>query len=215
MMTRLVEAAEWRLLALLFECPAPGWETQIAALARETEDPVLRQAADAAVIEASEGTYHSLFGPGGPAPGREASYLSGVQLGYLISELTAYYNAFAFTPRGSEPPDQVPVEINFIAYLKLKEAYAESRGEAEHAAVVSDAVRSFIADHLSTIAQPLAAALEMVAPSYLVSAGQALLKRTGPPRTGTGAPGLPLDDDEAEVTCGDVSTGPETLVQLR
>jgi len=32
------------------------------------------------------------------APPREATYHETVQLGYLMSELQAYYNAFAFRP---------------------------------------------------------------------------------------------------------------------
>ena len=64
----LGEAAEWRLLGLLFECPLPNWREQMDALAAEVVDADLKAAAEAARLEASEGLYHSIFGPGGPAP---------------------------------------------------------------------------------------------------------------------------------------------------
>ncbi|MBI3680767.1 MAG: hypothetical protein HY235_10250, partial [Acidobacteria bacterium] len=53
------ESAEWRLLSLLFECPAGEWRMQVEALAREVHDPELREAAGHALEEATEGLYHS------------------------------------------------------------------------------------------------------------------------------------------------------------
>ena len=105
----LREAAEWRLIGLLFECPTPQWSGEVAAISRELEDPLLRQASEEALCEATEGLYHSTFGPGGPAPPREASYHDTVQLGYLISELESYYNAFAYRPACGEPADRKSV----------------------------------------------------------------------------------------------------------
>ena len=68
-------AAEWRLLGLLFSCPQGDWQAEVAALASEVDDQQLKAAADAARTEASEGLYHTTFGPGGPAAAREVSYL--------------------------------------------------------------------------------------------------------------------------------------------
>ena len=87
--TLLRQAAEWRLIGLLFECPAGSWRDDLVALARDIDDPLLRAAVTHALEEASEGLYHSTFGPGGPAPPREVTYVKAVQLGYLLSELTA------------------------------------------------------------------------------------------------------------------------------
>jgi hypothetical protein len=47
------------------------------------------------------------------------SYHQTVQLGYLLSELQAYYSAFAFQPLTNEPPDHVSVETGFIAFQPL------------------------------------------------------------------------------------------------
>ncbi|MBL8176158.1 MAG: molecular chaperone TorD family protein [Bryobacterales bacterium] len=198
---RLVhEAAEWRLIGLLFECPSPLWLNEVGLLAQEVDDPVLRQSALEAMTEASEGLYHSTFGPGGPAPPREASYQDTVQLGYLISELEAYYNAFAYRPACAEPADHVATESGFIAYLRLKQAYAETEGQTESATVAADAAARFVKEHLATIAEPLAASLAESGVAYLKDASAALLRRTGP-RLKLPVLQDPLVDDDA-VECG-------------
>lgn len=179
----LREAAEWRMIGLLFECPGPEWAKQVQALAREVADPVLRSAAEAAAAEAFEGDYHSIFGPGGPAPAREVSYHETIQLGYLISELTSYYNAFLYQPVTMEALDHISVEAGFIGYLRLKEAFGVANGELEGAAVAREAAKEFIRDHLSCVAQPLATSLAASGVAYLAAAGKALLERAGPPQT--------------------------------
>lgn len=205
----LREAAEWRLLSLLFECPSPNWSEQVESLAAEVTDADLKAAAEAARLEAGEGLYHSIFGPGGPAPGRELSYRDWAQPGYLLSELTSYYNAFAYHPDQVaivEAPDHVSVETGFIAYLKLKEAYAESIADSEHAAVTREAAQQFINEHLSTMTEPLTASLEHSGVEYLALAGKALLARVGPKRDQSLKHNLPIlaVDEEAEFACAEV-----------
>lgn len=197
----LQEAAEWRLIGLLFECPAPGWVKEAKSLALELEDPLLGQATEEALREGSEGLYHSIFGPGGPAPPREASYQDTVQLGYLIAEIESYYNAFAYRPRCAEATDHVATESGFVSYLKLKRAYALADGRMEEAAVSGEAASRFVEDHLSMMAEPLAASLSQSGVAYLRDAAQALLARTGPRRT---LPVLqePVVDGEDYLECG-------------
>jgi nitrate reductase assembly molybdenum cofactor insertion protein NarJ len=178
----LEQAADWRLLGLLFECPTASWRDQVRALAREISDAEIRFAAEHALEEASEGLYHALFGPGGPAPARELSYQNSLEAGYLLSELVSYYNAFAYRPTSCEAPDHISVEAGFLGYLRLKEAYALACSEAEHAAVTHEAAQRFLEDHLCVLAEPLAAALGESGMRYLTLAGEALLCRTGPPR---------------------------------
>jgi nitrate reductase assembly molybdenum cofactor insertion protein NarJ len=179
----LSEAAEWRLLALLLECPSPGWHQQVSALENEVADPELQQAARAAQQEASEGLYHSCFGPGGPVSPREVSFHEVVQLGYLMSELEAYYRAFSYQPDISEPSDHVAVEAGFIGYLRLKEAYAIANDDAEHAAITAEAAERFLQEHLAYLAEPLASALTHSDVQYLTLAAKCLRRRTGPPKS--------------------------------
>ena len=178
----LAEAAEWRLLGLLFECPKPGWREQVAGLGAEVPDPDLQAAAERAQAEAGECAYHSIFGPGGPAAAREVSYIESVQLGYLLSELNDYYDAFRFSNGTAEAPDHVSVESSFLGYLRLKEAFALANSSRNLAAVTREAAEHFLADHLSRIAEPLAKALECCGQQYLTLVGRALLRRTGPRR---------------------------------
>ncbi len=201
----LREAAEWRLLSLLFECPSPAWREQVQALAAEVADADLKAAANVAQREAGEGLYHSIFGPGGPAPGREISYRDWTQPGYLLSELTSYYDAFAYQSKIVEAPDHISVETGFVAYLKLKEAYAESIGDTEHAAVTREAAQQFINDHLSTMTEPLARSLEHSGVEYLALAGKALLARVGPKRDQSSKQNLPVLslDEDSEFACAE------------
>jgi nitrate reductase assembly molybdenum cofactor insertion protein NarJ len=172
------DSARWRLISMLFECPADGWREALTALASGISDPDLREAAVAAQAEASDGLYHSLFGPGGPASPREVSYRKGVELGGLMSELTGYYNAFGYDPVSQEACDHVAIEAGFIAYLRLKEAYAQACEDSEHAEVTADAAEHFIKDHLLAIAEPFANLLTQADIRYLVLAGRALVQNT-------------------------------------
>lgn len=201
-LTLLREAAEWRLIGMLFECPGEGWQTQVAALAAEISDADLKTAADAAREEANAGLYHTTLGPGGPAAPREVSYRETLEPGHFLGELGAYYQAFAFTPATPDPLDHVAVEAGFIAYLRLKEAYACARSDAEQAAVVADASRRFMEDHLNTLAEPLAASLDASGIRYLAQTGAALLQRAGPRRQTTrNAPPAPGRSPQDHAPC--------------
>lgn len=201
---RLAEAAEWRLLSLLFDCPGDGWREQVATLAREVADAGLRACAHLALEQASPELYHSTFGPGGPAAPREVSYRDALQLGYLMSELETYYAAFGYQPACPEPPDHVAVETGFLAFLRMKEAFALNSADTERAAVAAEAAGRFVQDHLSFLAPGLAARLAESEFEYLAASARALQRRAGPaPPAGTpAAGGLPILDADAEITCG-------------
>lgn len=198
------QSAEWRLLSLLLECPSDSWRAQVSDLASTVKDPLLSDACKQALEQADEGLYHSAFGPGGPAAPREVSYSDSVQLGYLLSELEAYYEAFAYRPRTGEAADHISVETGFMAFLFLKEAYALTSGHAESASITADAGRDFQREHLSWIVEPLAARLEDSSIGYLAATGRALLERVGPSRQRMAYPGnvLPVIPAEAEFVCG-------------
>ena len=200
------ETAEWRLIAVLLECPSDSWRTQVRALAKEVGDPELKAAAESAQQEADEGLFHYTFGPGGPAPAREATYHLTVELGYLMSELQSFYNAFAFHPRTEEAPDHVAVETGFVAYLKLKELYALRCGDQGRATTAAEAVKLFITDHLSNVAEPLCGRLRDSGIDYLSRAASALAIRVGPPaRAPSPLPILQGTDAEEEFGCGTAS----------
>lgn len=197
------QAAEWRLIAMLLDRPAAGWQEQLDGAAAEVDDAELRRAVEAARHEAGEGLYHTTFGPGGPAAPREVGYRQTVHPGAFLAELMGCYQAFAYAAPTREPPDHVAVEADFLSFLKLKEAYARSSGRGEQAEIAAEAARGFLEDHLSRIAEPLAEALACSGIEYLALATAALARRVGPPRTADG-PGDPLEvlpaDCEMECT---------------
>lgn len=199
-------SAEWRLISLLFECPTGDWRTHVKKLADEIEDPDLKTAAEFAQTEAGEGLYHSVFGPGGPAPAREVSYRDWVQPGYLLSELAAFYGAFSYQPSLKEAPDHIAVETGFVGYLKLKEAFAKERNDSENASITAAAADDFIAEHLAKTTEPMAKILATSDIEYLALAAAALLKRVGcdkGPKTRRTLPTLAGTDNEV-FDCGGI-----------
>lgn len=187
------EVASWRLAGLLFECPRPGWQAEVDGLALEASDAELSAAASAAREEASEGLFHTTFGPGGPAAPREVSYRGSVLPGQVIGRLCALYEAFAYQPTSAEPPDHVAIETGFLGYLKLKAAYAHFRGDAEQASIAHAAAERVAAEHLAIFSHPLADALAASGVRYLALAARWLASRTGPP-----PPSLPLINPEGD-----------------
>ena len=197
----LQEAAAWRLVSLLFERPGPEWQEQVSGLAAEVSDPLLKAAAEAARQEATPGRYHSTFGPGGPAAPREVSYRRGVLPGAALAELRCCYGAFAYQPALDEPPDHVAVEAGFVAYLRLKQAYALARGNEEERRICADAEQLFLRRHLSRMAAPLAVSLGASGLGYLARAAEALRARVGPAPDEAVRP--QADPAPAEETSGD------------
>jgi hypothetical protein len=122
-----------------------------------------------------------------------------VQLGYLLSEISAFYNAFAYMPGGAEPVDHISVQAEFIAYLRFKQAYALVCGEEEKVSITAEASSEFMREHLARIAGPLTAGLGPIAPSYLIAAAQIVAARSGSARPELAR--LHVLDDEEEAQC--------------
>jgi nitrate reductase assembly molybdenum cofactor insertion protein NarJ len=211
----LAESSEWRFLGLLFEYPSAEWRTQITALLTDLRDANLRAMAEAALDAATDGLHFALFGPAGSVPVREVTYQGGVQSGYLMAELSAYYDAFGYLPNTTEAADHLAVQLGFMAYLKMKQALALVSDEPEHAAVTAEATTTFLHQHIAALAEPVAAKLEIFAPDYLIQAGALLLHHAGPAPRSSFPLGTPLaeDDDSCEMSCSPTPPG-DDLIQL-
>ncbi len=172
----MAEAAAWRLMGLLMERPRPGWNEELDTLAREVVDPSLRAAVEAAK-GASEGTYLGLLGPGGFISPREVAHRPKEDPGKVLADLAGFYEAFAFAPQVEDPIDHIAVEAGFVAYLRMKEAYALAGGDEEASETTAESIKHFLDAHLGTFVEPFAQGLEPSGVSYLIGAARALLKR--------------------------------------
>ena len=199
----LAAATAWRLLGLLFERPREGWWQDVEALSRVVSDAEIRSAAAEAQLEASEGRYLALLGPGGPVSAREVAYRGMEDPGQIMADIQAFYQAFAFLPETEEAPDHLAVEAGFLGYLCVKEAYARARGNDEEAEIAAAAAIRFCEAHLSAVAWPVAKRLESTGVRYLSLAAATLARRSGPrPSTeGTAKARLRLCDD-CSMECG-------------
>jgi len=142
-------------------------------------DATLVQAARAAA-GASEGGYLALLGPGGAVSPREAGHRETTDPARVLAEIRAYHEAFGFAPAGEDPPDHVAMEVEFVGYLRLKEAFALASGDAESAAIAAEAGKTFVERHLASCAEPIAHGLDAVSEGHLALAAKALLARVGP-----------------------------------
>jgi nitrate reductase assembly molybdenum cofactor insertion protein NarJ len=185
---------------VLLERPARDWDETVKRLAHDAADTDLRPVA-AAAEGATEGHYLSAFGPGGIVSPREIAHTKTRDPGRVLAQIGAMYDAFAYRPQTEETPDHISVEAGFVAYLRMKEAFAVAREEDEAARVASEAAAAFVEHHLSTFVQPLAERLAAEPDAYLAGALQALLRRTGPRRADTEGGWTPEGLDDACMTC--------------
>jgi nitrate reductase assembly molybdenum cofactor insertion protein NarJ len=175
----LAEAAEWRLLGLLFERPRRQWRDELAALSAEVRDLNLAHIAHQA-LSAGEGRYLALVGPGGAVSPRAVAYRDS-NPGRLLAEIRSFYDAFAYQPRTEETSDHVAVMVGFAAYLALKVAYAEAEGRSEELEITTRALERFREEHLKPVAGALAWRLREKDESWLALAAGFLAQRLGAP----------------------------------
>jgi DMSO reductase family type II enzyme chaperone len=98
---------------------------------------------------------------------------------YELADVAGFYRAFGVevTP-GSERPDHIAAELEFMHLLAVKEAVAEDEeAAAEHAAICRDATRAFLRDHLGNFAPRLAERLAETAADPLYADAGRLLSR--------------------------------------
>ncbi len=102
-----------------------------------------------------EPEYVALFGHAvrGSCPLYEAEYGESderLQQPHELSDLAAFYQAFGLELSSDvrDRVDFIAVEFEFMAFLSLKQAYAEEHVKADLVAIAVDAQRKFLHDHL-------------------------------------------------------------------
>lgn len=176
----VIDAARWRLLALLLERPHGTWHEEIASLAAEIADPELVAVSDGA-RDATEGGYLAILGPGGSVSPRQVGHMREGDPSQLISELSTFYRAFAYKPESENPPDHIAVEAGFLGFMKLKEAFARASGNPDGEGRTVRAIEKFLDRHLRDFSMALATRLASTAPGYLARAASCLARQAGAP----------------------------------
>ena len=93
--------------------------------------------------------------PGRPFPTGLAPYETSHERGpgsaggptFQMADIAGFYRAFGFEVSG-ERPDHIVPELEFVALLLVKEAYARMAGQGEPAEVCSTARKTFLEEHL-------------------------------------------------------------------
>lgn len=134
------------------------WPEALAAYDGALRDPLeraRRQSADLPPLYQLREAHVGLFGHTlrGPCPAYELEYGRGeiVQKAPLLADIAGFYSAFGVElgAEADERADHISIEAEFMSVLASRLAYALDHGDAEGAAIVRDAERAFLTDHLS------------------------------------------------------------------
>jgi nitrate reductase assembly molybdenum cofactor insertion protein NarJ len=119
-------------------------------------------------LGALRGRYVDLFDRGGQrASLYETEYgrMRGMSKGRDLADVAGFYQAFGLVLEDArhEMLDHVAVELEFYAVLLLKQAALVDLGDAEGSAIVEDARKKFLAEHLGGLAKAIADRTEVIA----------------------------------------------------
>jgi len=212
----LREAARWHLAGLLMRRPRPERSERVAALAGESGDPTLADAASR-YAEGSEGAYLAVLGPGGPVSPRLVGYRPLEDPGRLLAEIASFHGAFAYRVDAEDPPDHVAVAADFAGYLALKEAWAVNEGRHDDASTTADARARHVDRHVRPVARGMLARLAHIdwPEDHLTATLRAIASMAGAGQPGPDASAELAEDapflrpglDDAVFDCGDVARG--------
>lgn len=73
-------------------------------------------------------------------------------VGERLADVAAFYRAFGIDGSASERLDHLAVELEFYSWLLRKEAHLAVNSDDDGVAIVSDARRKFLAEHLGPLA---------------------------------------------------------------
>jgi TorA maturation chaperone TorD len=151
--------------------------------------------------------YETEYGPAGPF--RQSQELA---------DIAAYYRAFGLDTEGSERLDHIGVELDFVEFLSLKEAYALVQRDEEMLSLTRKALADFLQQHLGGFGRAFSAGLAREDEGGFYGAlgilGEAFFlvecARLGVPVGPATLQLSPEEPDNLPMSCG----SPEDLVQI-
>ena len=175
-LTWLQRASTWRFFSLYFRLPTAETEAELAALAPEASD-ALRELAEIRrqlTLAEWEQEFHRVLGAGG-IPACASSYDDNALAGRgpMLADIAGFFRAFAYRPEKlpAEVPDHVAVELDFLAFLSVKVAFALHESREDQAAIARQAYEEFLTEHVRDWVERFHAMLEQTSsPAYLRAA---------------------------------------------
>ena len=221
----LARAAIYALLGRAFAYPDAERLADVAARAAQVAGgPVgaavataLRALADAARDAdpiGAAGEHVFLFDRQAHCPPYESAYAPAPNLagkGAALADVAGFYSAFGLQPSPRQPDldDHVGAELEFMSTLALREAYARAGTDTEHVALLTDAERAFLTDHLGSFAPAFAASVAATAAlPYYRTAAEALTHWIEEDTRNIGATVQPRDAAPLPCTDSDTFTCP-------
>jgi TorA maturation chaperone TorD len=137
------------------------WREALEVALSESEEPVLFARAEVCIVQGAdrervESDYRRVLGhtPRAGVPPYESEWLgaAGDLLQYhQMADVSAYYRAhgLALDEGCDERVDHASVELSFLHFLCVKEAWAQSRADEELASVARAGQRGFLEQHVS------------------------------------------------------------------
>lgn len=154
----LTEGVCWKFLSLLFQRPTDATVEAANTLLEELPPDLKTEAAkcvDLLRVADVRASHHSVLGSACRISPCESTYHGpgeeGLrEKGTILGDIAGFYKAFEFDPSKEilEAPDHVAVELAFMSYVKLKEAYALTIGSEGAYRVCRDAGEKFLSEHL-------------------------------------------------------------------
>ena len=175
-LTWLQRGSTWRFLSLYFRLPTAETEAELAALAPQASD-ALRELAEIRrqlTLAEWEQEFHRVLGAGG-IPACASSYDDNALAGRgpMLADIAGFFRAFAYRPEKlpAEVPDHVAVELDFLAFLSVKVAFALHESREDQAAIARQAYEKFLTEHVRDWVERFHAMLEQASsPAYLRAA---------------------------------------------
>lgn len=149
----LAQAATWRYFSLLFTLPTRQSRAELRRLAHEVPRELrsLGESWSALPLKDTEAEFHRVLGAGG-VPAVESSYDDNALAGRgpLLADVRAFYEAFSYAPERppAELPDHIAVQLDYLAYLAMKLAFAHHAGRPADAQITREACDRFLKEHV-------------------------------------------------------------------